>query len=91
MKIKIIFLVILCTLAINAQNKKTPKSMVGLTCKSCHSSEIPTKEKPAIKPCPRENIATIDESKDKGPEVVTIDKLKHQTNIYTPVVFSLGE
>ena len=88
MKIKIIFLVILCTLVVNAQNKKTPKSMVGLTCKSCHSSEIPTKEKPAIKPCPRENIATIDKSKDKGPEIVTIDKLKHQTNVYTPVVFS---
>jgi hypothetical protein len=88
MKIKIIAVIFFCALIVYAQNKKTPPSMVGLTCKNCHTASVPTKDKPAVKPCPRQDMDVKDQPTGKGPELVKIDKLKHQTDVYTPVVFT---
>ncbi|MEW6702442.1 MAG: cytochrome c3 family protein [Bacteroidota bacterium] len=88
MKTKFFISVLFCALIVNAQNQKHETRSDGLTCKSCHSIDIPTKENPALKPCPREKMISIDQLPEEGPVVLTIDKFREQTDIYAPVVFS---
>ncbi len=89
MRTKIIFIFLISSLAIFAQNKKEAHpNLNGISCKTCHSCDIPTKENPCIKPCPRDKMVSINQSPEEGPNVLVIDKFKSQSNIYAPVVFS---
>ena len=73
---------------INGQSKfSTTHSNQNLTCSSCHSCTIPTKENPCIKPCPRESMIRVDQKPEEGPRIIVIDKLR-DTDIYAPVKFS---
>ena len=56
-----------------------------LTCKSCHSSEYPTKEDPGLIECPRQNMVTVYHPTSEGPDVVVIDEMSEN---YSGVVFS---
>ncbi len=69
-----------------SQNK-IPKnhSLANLTCKTCHSCEVPTKKNPCLIPCPRADMITINQSPEQAPE---IEVLKELSNQYLPVVFS---
>lgn len=74
--------------ALNAQSKLSSlHSNQNLTCSTCHSCEIPTKENPCIKPCPRESMVRIDQKAEEGPRIIVIDKLR-DTDIYAPVKFT---
>ncbi len=89
MKTKIFITLFFCSLFVNAQTQKqVHPNLNGITCKTCHSCDIPTKENPCILPCPREKMVSIDQSPEDGPAVITIDKFKKQSDIYAPVVFS---
>lgn len=63
-------------------------SNLKLECKTCHSCEIPTKENPCLKPCPRESMVTVKFNPGEGPDVITINKFSDKQDIYKPVVFS---
>jgi len=74
---------------INAQTQKQAHpNLNDISCKTCHTCDIPTKENPCIRPCPRDKMISIDQSPEEGPNVLTIDKFKDQTDIYVPVIFS---
>ncbi|MEG8947746.1 cytochrome c3 family protein [Rosettibacter firmus] len=88
MKNKILFFFLAISFLINAQTKisKSHSSQV-LNCSTCHSCEIPTKENPCLKACPRESMVRIDQKPEEGPKVLIINKIK-ETDIYKPVKFS---
>ncbi len=89
MKAKILITLFFCSLFVNAQTQKqVHPNLNGITCKTCHSCDIPTKENPCIIPCPREKMVSIDQFPEEGPAVLTIDKFKKQSDIYAPVIFS---
>ncbi|PKL82773.1 MAG: hypothetical protein CVV24_08430 [Ignavibacteriae bacterium HGW-Ignavibacteriae-3] len=89
MKSKLLLLIFICASLLNAQNKKVVHpNLSGVSCKTCHSCEVPTKENPCIKPCPRDKMISIDQSPEEGPEVLIIDKFKEQSDIYAPVAFT---
>lgn len=89
MRVKLLIAFLFCVLSIHAQNKKVvhPK-LEGISCKTCHTCDIPTKENPCIIPCPREKMVSIEQAPEEGPAVLVIDKFKKQSDIYAPVVFS---
>lgn len=88
MKIKILFTIILFTSVLVAQKKGTGNhSIQNLKCNTCHSCEIPTKENPCLRVCPRESMVRIDQKPEEGPRVLTINKIK-ETDLYEPSVFS---
>ncbi len=88
MRSKIFFLLIIMPFFCFAQKIKENHSTQILKCSTCHSCDVPTKENPCIKPCPREKIISIDQLPEEGPNVLTIDKFKKQTDVYEPVIFS---
>jgi hypothetical protein len=66
---------------------KLPKShspLYNLTCKTCHSCDVPTREDPCLIPCPRNGMVTVYQSADKTVDIVKLDDLSKK---YTPVVF----
>lgn len=88
MKTKIFLTIILFCGALFAQQKNFKNhSTQNLECRTCHSCEIPTKENPCLKACPREMMIKIDQKPSEGPRVIKIDKIK-ETDIYEPAVFS---
>lgn len=89
MKTKILLLIIALPLLLIAQNKIDPAHQnQALKCSMCHSCEIPTKEKLCLKPCPRDKMVTIEQTPAESPNVITIDHLKNQTDLYKPVKFT---
>ena len=86
MKSLIYIALIFClSLVINAQNK-IPKnhSTKGLTCKTCHNCDLPTKKDPCLIPCPRADMITVHQTAEDAPAIITMDKLEDK---YSPVVF----
>jgi len=60
----------------------------SMKCTTCHSSEVPTKENPAIRSCPRTQMATVQHSAEEGPDIVNMNTLSDSTSVYRPVRFS---
>ncbi|MCX7797618.1 MAG: hypothetical protein N2249_03235 [Melioribacter sp.] len=88
MKSKILLLLIVIHFVINAQTKISKShSYQQLNCSTCHSCQIPTKENPCLRACPRESMIRIDQKPEEGPRILTINKIK-ETDIYEPVIFS---
>ncbi len=69
------------------QNKpeKNHSLMINLTCKTCHSCDVPTKKDPCLKPCPRADMISINETPAEAPDV---EVLKELSKKYMPVVFA---
>lgn len=86
-KIIILFLITVPILVLGQTKSIGKHSNLNLTCSNCHSCQIPTKENPCLKPCPRESLIRIDQKPAEGPRVIVIDKVK-DTDIYAPVKFS---
>ena len=59
----------------------------GMTCTTCHVSEVPTKENPSVRSCPRTQIATVQHSAEEGPDVVIMKTLSDSASLYVPVRF----
>jgi len=89
MKSKFFLIIFFISLCGNAQNKiQSHTNLNGLKCRTCHTCDIPTKENPCIIPCPRDKMYSVDLPPGDGPNVLTIDKFKKQTDVYAPVVFT---
>ena len=73
----------------NAQSKNlTSHAEKALNCSNCHSCEIPTKENPCLKACPRETMVTVRQKPEDGPQVITINKLSGNEDLYKEVIFT---
>ena len=84
-KIFLFILTIFITVA-SGQNKISANhSLMNLTCKTCHSCDVPTKKDPCLIPCPRADMITVNQTPSQAPEV---EVLKELSNKYLPVVFS---
>ena len=85
-KIFYILLAVLISYSAYAQNK-VPKnySVKGLTCKTCHTCDVPTKNNPCLVGCPRGQMITVHQTADDAPDVITISTIEDK---YVPVVFS---
>lgn len=80
------FVILLLSIPINGQIRETKNhSLQGLTCKTCHTCEVPTKQSPCLVACPRSEMITIDQTAEESPAVVTLDKIGKN---YLPVIFS---
>lgn len=82
----ILLLAIVVTSSVNAQVKLgDDHSKLNISCQTCHTCEVPTKNDPCLVVCPRENIVTIYQEPEETPELIVIDQLKER---YGPVYFS---
>lgn len=85
---KIFIWIFVLPFVINGQTKINGNhSTQNLTCSTCHSCDIPTKENPCIKVCPRESMIRIDQPATDAPKIFVIDKIR-ETDIYAAVKFS---
>ena len=87
---KRILLLIALPFLVNAQSKndKNHAASTSLKCSTCHDCSIPTKEKPCLKMCPRENMITIEQKPADAPKTIVIDIFHGKKNLYGPVTFS---
>ena len=60
-------------------------SKLNISCKTCHSCDVPTKSDPCLVICPREKIVTVYQKPEQTPELIVIDQI---TDRYGPVYFS---
>ncbi len=82
---KIIFIIAIFSTAIYSQKQiKKNHPVTNLTCKTCHSCEVPTRKDPCLKPCPRASMVTVYEPAEKTRNVVSLNELSKK---YNPVIF----
>lgn len=84
MKTVIIGILIFSAITI-AQTKGDNHPLKNITCKTCHICDVPTKQDPCLLPCPREEMITVHQTAEEGPDIIKIDKL---ANKYQAVSFS---
>ena len=81
-----IILVLVFAIGINAQQSPgKDHSKLNISCKTCHSCDVPTKNDPCLVICPREKITTVYQKPEETPELITINQLSER---YGPVYFS---
>ena len=84
-KLIIIYVVFLFTL----YGQDVPKYITQpLQCSTCHECEVPTKNNPCLRECPRQYFITVEHSAKEAPEMITIDRFKAIENHYMPVHFT---
>lgn len=90
MKKLIIFITIFWAAAVilAQQDPKKSHALEPLTCTTCHSCEIPTKDNPCLKSCPRDHMITMEHLPEEGPDMITMDAMKEISDLYAPVIFS---
>jgi len=85
-KIILIFFVLIVAVTINAQQSPgKDHSKLNISCKTCHTCDVPTKSEPCLVICPRDKIATVYQKPEQTPELIVIDQISEK---YTPVYFS---
>jgi len=77
-------LLLCCFLAVGAWGKPAGKSPAASECRACHTSDDPTREHPALAPCPRLTLKG-DHSVSEGPVTIVLDDI---SNKYGAVRFS---
>lgn len=85
-KILAILLGFIFVVNINAQQSPgKDHSKLNISCKTCHTCDVPTKNNPCLVICPREKIMTVYQKPEQTPELIVIDQV---TDRYGPVYFS---
>lgn len=84
MKSVILGLLIFSTITL-AQTVSKDHSLQNITCKTCHTCDVPTKQDPCLVACPRNDMITVHQTAEAGPDIITIDKLVDK---YQSVIFS---
>lgn len=67
---------------------QTNHGSLKLDCSFCHSCENPTKLNPCLKNCPRDEMITVYHSPEKAPDIIKIDVVKSEKDIYQKVIFT---
>ena len=81
-----LLLVFVLTSGISAQQSPgKDHSQMNISCKTCHTCAVPTKDDPCLILCPREKIVTVYQKPEQTPEIIVIDELNDR---YGPVYFS---
>lgn len=70
---------------VSAQPTSKSHSLQNVTCNTCHTCDVPTKQNPCLVSCPRTKIVTVHQPAEKTPDIIKIDKLADR---YLPVEFS---
>ena len=68
-----------------AQTQSTNHSLQNISCKTCHTCDVPTKQNPCLVVCPRNEMITVRQTPEQGPDIIKIDNL---VNKYQPVTFT---
>ena len=85
---KILVLVVALILTVGIEAQQSPgknHSKLNISCKTCHTCDVPTKDEPCLVACPRENIVTVYQKPEETPELIVIDQLSDR---YESVHFS---
>ena len=85
---KLFLIVLLIFNAVTIDAQRSPgkdHSKLNISCKTCHSCDVPTKNEPCLVICPREKIVTVYQKPEQTPELITIDQLSDR---YGAVYFS---
>jgi hypothetical protein len=91
MKKLMLILSLLFASNISAQINVTEKSLdarKSVDCGTCHVCEHPSKADPCLGDCPRFEMVTVHQKPDEGPEIIKMNRVKAEKDLYTPVVFS---
>ncbi|GAB4147184.1 MAG: hypothetical protein Fur0015_13320 [Ignavibacteriales bacterium] len=82
---KKILIILFFSISIYAQHSQ---STLKYDCNLCHECENPTKLKPCLKSCPRNEVITVYHSAENAPKIIKIDLVKAEKDIYQPVNFT---
>lgn len=85
---KKLILVLVLVISFSSFAQQSPgknHSQLNISCKTCHTCDVPTKNDPCLVICPRERISTVYQKPEETPELITIDQLIDR---YGPVYFS---
>ncbi len=69
------------------ENLKT-HSQMSLDCKKCHICDTPTKANPCLVICPRNKIEVIRHLPEEGPEMIILDEITSENDLYQSVKFT---
>ena len=85
-KLYLLFLTALLLINLNAQQSPgKDHAKLNISCKTCHTCDVPTRQDPCLVMCPRDKISTVYQKPEETPELITIDLLSDR---YGPVYFS---
>ena len=85
---KILFVLLVVVFIVGAQAQQNPgenHSKLTISCKTCHTCDVPTKDDPCLVICPRQRITIVYQKPEETPELIAIDQLKDR---YGPVYFA---
>ena len=88
MKKIIAFILFVCILTAGTkaqQGSGKDHAKLNISCKTCHTCDVPTKDEPCLVFCPRDKIATVYQKPEQTPELIVIDQINDR---YGPVYFS---
>lgn len=86
-KIFIILYIFTSTAFSQIENLKT-HSQMSVDCKTCHICDTPTKANPCLVLCPRNKIDVERHSPEEGPDIIIIDRVKAEKDLYGPSTFT---
>jgi len=65
-----------------------PESVRDLQCATCHSCDVPTRENPCLRGCPRIHMVTVHQEPEEGPDFLILSTTREGEDLYKPVYFS---
>jgi len=69
-------------------HQSLPEMVRGLQCATCHFCDVPTRENPCVRECPRMHMVTVHQDPDKGPDFLILNTSREEKDLYEPVRFS---
>ncbi len=84
MKKIILLAIVLSTFSFGQKKISKNHPVTNLTCKTCHSCDVPTKQDPCLNACPRASMVTVYQPAGKTKNVVTLGEISKK---YEPVIF----
>ena len=83
----LLLFILLVVVSISYGQSNLPKNhnLMNLTCKTCHSCDVPTRKDPCLNRCPRSEMITVNQTPAQAPEIEVLSELSKK---YMPVVFS---
>lgn len=82
----ILLIIFISAYGINAQQDPgKDHAKLSISCKTCHTCDVPTKDEPCLVNCPREKIVTVYQKPEQTHELIVIDQISDR---YGPVYFS---
>ena len=82
-KLYLLFLTALLLINLNAQQSPgKDHAKLNISCKTCHTCDVPTRQDPCLVMCPRDKISTVYQKPEETPELITIDLLSDRYGLF---------